>query len=627
MSLINGVPLDNPGLGWSVQSDSELRGSWSRDRVGVRRAGRDGFVSGLPSTSDALVALFGDVAVWESGGREVAVEVQGVKVSALPTATPMDRVTVDVMTAGPFLRSKAEVTVSAALSSASVPVSVFGSSVRPGAAPIATNLFTGPSFEAALPAVEVYRNLNTNPRLRGISTGWSAGPEVVFTQTPDGLQLDRAVAGGSRANLLYHSANQPVVTGDERSSSIEVSVPAGFPAVTVYLYTHGYGVETPVGESPEVTINPGQTVTLRAPGSTPIPAGVTGVRSLLRAGAAAGAVPAGARIVVRDAGLYPLRVPPPYFDGTASPDADLTASWTGTANASASILSGLPVGGWITPFNAVAIRSTRWKKDGNYSARIIPTTTSTNSGFSVGGGNLPKHATHIVTTYLEQPLLNPASNAGMVSRYSPTLGDQRPNVPGEHEHRFTSPATITGGTLDIRAGCKQGDGEMWVDLLTVVAGDYTGPAFSGSTEDAPERVYDWTGQVDGSTSTVFARSDILSGLSAPVQDAVIRVKGAATGIQVTDQSGAWVTLPDVAAGRWVRFEADTGRAFETTTDTWTGGTEVSGAVDFGGPRGVFEITPALTPGDPTTRVGRLTVATASRTGAVIEVRGKSAHLL
>lgn len=235
------------------------------------------------------------------------------------------------------------------------------------------NLFTNPGFETVGAPVEVYRNLNTNPRLRGISTGWSSGPDVAFTQTPDGLQLDRAVVGGSRANLLYHTTNQPVATDDERSSSIEVSVPVGFPAVTVYLYTHGYGVETAIGESPEVTINPGQTVTLRAPSSAPIPAGVTGVRSLLRAGVAAGSVPAGARIVVRDAGLYPLLVPPPYFDGTTSPDADLTASWTGTANASASILSAASVA-QVANNSTLAVapyRTTQATPPGKFAARHV----------------------------------------------------------------------------------------------------------------------------------------------------------------------------------------------------------------------------------------------------------------
>jgi hypothetical protein len=120
---------------------------------------------------------------------------------------------------------------------------------------------------------------------------------------------------------------------------------------------------------------------------------------------------------------------------------------------------------------------------------------------------------------------------------------------------------------------------------------------------------------------------VFPGMSAPVHDAVIRIKGAATGIQVTDSSGAWVTLPNAAAGEWVRFDSLTGQCFKTTTDTWSGGTDVSGQVDFGGPRDVFEITPVLAPLNPTSRAGALTVTTATRSGAVIDVRGKSAYVL
>ncbi len=122
-------------------------------------------------------------------------------------------------------------------------------------------------------------------------------------------------------------------------------------------------------------------------------------------------------------------------------------------------------------------------------------------------------------------------------------------------------------------------------------------------------------------------ASVFPGLSAPVADAILRFKGPATGIRITDSSGAWLSLPNVAASTWLRFDMDTGFAFTTETDTWTGGTNVSGLIDFGGPRGVFEITPSLTVLDPANRTGKLTVTTATRTGAVLEVRGKSAHLL
>lgn len=120
----------------------------------------------------------------------------------------------------------------------------------------------------------------------------------------------------------------------------------------------------------------------------------------------------------------------------------------------------------------------------------------------------------------------------------------------------------------------------------------------------------------------------LPGISAPVGDAVVRVKGAAGSVQVADSAGSWFTIASIPANRWVRFHADSGRAFLMEAAGWSGGTEISGDVDFGGPRRRFEITPFFPdPLDPTVREGRLTVTTASRVGASIEVRAQPAHLI
>jgi hypothetical protein len=122
-------------------------------------------------------------------------------------------------------------------------------------------------------------------------------------------------------------------------------------------------------------------------------------------------------------------------------------------------------------------------------------------------------------------------------------------------------------------------------------------------------------------------SGLFPGLSVDVQDAIVRVKGAVTGLQVTDSGGSWFTYGgSVTGASWLRFEAATGRAFVTATDTWSGGTEVSGAVDFGGPRGLFEISPTWG-ADPAVRDGRLTVATGTRSGASVQVRGRAAYLV
>lgn len=115
------------------------------------------------------------------------------------------------------------------------------------------------------------------------------------------------------------------------------------------------------------------------------------------------------------------------------------------------------------------------------------------------------------------------------------------------------------------------------------------------------------------------------GMSAPVQDAIVRVKGPATGLRVNDSGGSWVALPDVASNEWVRFESETGHCFRTTSDTWTGGTNISGLVDFGGPHGIFEITEKVT--NLTARTASISVSAASAVGATAQVRGKAAYAL
>ncbi len=132
-----------------------------------------------------------------------------------------------------------------------------------------------------------------------------------------------------------------------------------------------------------------------------------------------------------------------------------------------------------------------------------------------------------------------------------------------------------------------------------------------------------------SPATALAASTSVTGLfvgiSAPVQDAIVRVKGACTGVQVTDTSGAWVKFPDLTATQYARFHMATNECFITSSNTWSGGTDVSGLVDFGGPRGGFELTPRRDPANPSSRDARLTVSAVTYTGAAIEVRGRSAH--
>lgn len=140
----------------------------------------------------------------------------------------------------------------------------------------------------------------------------------------------------------------------------------------------------------------------------------------------------------------------------------------------------------------------------------------------------------------------------------------------------------------------------------------------------------WRTSIANSTSqtlgTTTVHDGLFPGLNVEVQDAVVKIKGAFTGLQVTDSGGSWFTYDAaVGTGQWLRFNAGAGRAWITTEDTWTGGAEVSGELDFGGPRQVFEIAPYFS--NPASREGRITIATATRSGASVQVRGRAAIVL
>ncbi len=97
----------------------------------------------------------------------------------------------------------------------------------------------------------------------------------------------------------------------------------------------------------------------------------------------------------------------------------------------------------------------------------------------------------------------------------------------------------------------------------------------------------WRGDEVTTTLTAAAPSganlSLFSGLSAPVQDALVRFKGPLEDPQVFDTSGAFVVLDGaLTSGQFLRFDANTGRAWLTGTDTWTGGAWLASSRAHGG---------------------------------------------
>lgn len=633
MYSVNGVPLDNAQFGWLFRAPSKPLSELTRDWQALHRAGRDGVVAGLGSTTgpviiplmvqtprenlESLVSLFGDSGVLSISTdmtREVQFETMGHSLTGYGAAEAIVDVTFQLRLPAVFWRDKQPTTVTTPITSTSTAVKVFGNKPKLGAVPV-VNLVTNPSFEAAGGTVEVRRNYI---RVTDFSSDWG------FTGTnalvPGGVEF---TSTGEFGNMLTGSSGLGSdLSGAAVSASYLVENIGALPFAVEprfwdgAVYAAAPGVVVPAGESRVVKI---ENKVLTGSYVQPRLWKVSPTES-------------GAKIRVSEPILEKSTVVGEFFDGSHSPDPDLTASWTAGVNNSAAVLRGT-LAPFVSAVNCVAIRSTQWSLVGSSSLRIIPRGTTTASPAYVvlpTGDTSGQRGTHLVTQYLEAPLtgLLQANSRRLYTNPSPNaFSPQAPNAAGEHEHRVYQPAQGVPSSAVFMHGGTIGSGDIWLDGLARFDGEYTGPAFDGSSEDTLTTVYMWDGTPDASTSSAWQRSDILGGLSAPVQDAVIRVRGAATGIQVTDASGSWVTLPNVTASQYVRFEADTGKAFVTTTDTWTGGTDVSGQVDFGGPRGVFEITPVLASLDPSTREGVLTVATVTRSSAVVEVRGKAAYAI
>lgn len=112
---------------------------------------------------------------------------------------------------------------------------------------------------------------------------------------------------------------------------------------------------------------------------------------------------------------------------------------------------------------------------------------------------------------------------------------------------------------------------------------------------------------------------VLAGGTAPVWDAVIRVPGPFTDLEI--QSGqSWLSYTGtVAAGSFLRIDTGTGDAWLTSTDTWSGGTDVTGSLDHG--RG-YPLLLVPTFGDVISTP--ITVSAASGT-PVATVRGRRAY--
>lgn len=119
------------------------------------------------------------------------------------------------------------------------------------------------------------------------------------------------------------------------------------------------------------------------------------------------------------------------------------------------------------------------------------------------------------------------------------------------------------------------------------------------------------------------------GISGEIQDVSIRIKGAFTGLQIVDSAGSWMTYNgSITASQYLLLMPWINRAvIGIIAGSWDDYTsDVSGAFDHGGAVGGFRLTPKMIVA-PTNRAAELTITTATRSAATVQVRGKGAYIV
>lgn len=379
---------------------------------------------------------------------------------------------------------------------------------RPALGPsteIARNLFTNPSFETAAGTVEVRRNWGKS--IAAAPAGFFAAyAGTTFSAVSDpggsGAQVNKvtttAAWGGLTQNVgagsVGAAVGMPVGIGTFTArvrgavgQSLRVAVQEY--STTSVLRGEKIVSVTGTGEWQDVTLN----YTVTAGDSltrVSVQSAVAGEFHIWAFSSETGETPGGI-----------------ILPGYPSPDPDLTPSWTGTANKSDSVLTGVGVAGGGANASAVSIRSNQWASAGSRSLRMIPTGfgASRRWALSTFGIQVGDTFTVQVKVRLDAP------QTGTIHPYSrriffygdggavQTASEPAPNVPGVHTITFTGTALRTNDEIYLYGGATEGD--VWWDDLIVTKGEYTGPYFDGGMTSTPNDLYEWTGTPHASIST------------------------------------------------------------------------------------------------------------------------------
>lgn len=162
----------------------------------------------------------------------------------------------------------------------------------------------------------------------------------------------------------------------------------------------------------------------------------------------------------------------PYFDGSYSPDPDMTARWIGTPNNSESVLEGQhPVG--FTDVRTISI--IHEVGDGTRELRQIPTSTSSNDNYTRLPTLTPELAALVTAqsdTRIEAPLVGSPSSARRISLVLPTtISAPVPNVAGTSHSKVVGSPINSPREVRLYHGGLIGSGDVYWSNIGLYAGD------------------------------------------------------------------------------------------------------------------------------------------------------------
>jgi hypothetical protein len=370
-----------------------------------------------------------------------------------------------------------------------------------------TNLFTNSSFASVVTPgglVEVRRNRAVTPRPNAYA-GTTWGAPANLQSVPEPGWLGGTLTAATTPYIFSATSSRAYAAGDKVTLSIRYRVTAANTGAAQHIsviphirtgnaYYRGTHVTRPmvVGQNEDVVVQWTTPIDIAA-GQLDI--AIVGANA---AGTGLAAADAGFGLQATRALIEDGWTDGSFFDGASSPDIDLTPAWTGATNASASILTGKSIAG-VTPTGCVAIQSTRWAKEGAYSMRLIPTSPTDNyscARIPIPAGAVRAAGTMLATLRLAAPLTGSLSAAARSIRArNPDQRVQAPNTAGAHDLRLTFSALADTYFIELMHGGLAGSGDVWWDLATLIAGNYTGKPASG---DSPG--WAWDGTPHNSTS-------------------------------------------------------------------------------------------------------------------------------